>query len=151
MHNEYDISVSDGVELLISEDEIDEEMYLRWIDLECAEARTEIYEELEESNRVSSSESIEQLNETLKYDDDLLRGLIYEPHNVDHYNGDAFLAVDNIRDYRQSCAYHLMSFLYKFYPKMYHKIDNGFSDTHERSMYQDLDSKIQNLRNQIDT
>ena len=139
---------------LISEDEIDEEMYLRWIDLECAEARFEIYEEsneiYEESNRVSSSESIEQLNETLKDNDDLLRGLIYEPHNVDHYNLDTFLTVDNIREYRQSYAYNLMSFLYTFYPKMYQKIDDGFSDTHERSMYQDLDSKIQNLRNQID-
>lgn len=153
--------ISDGgyiFDSLISEDEIDEEMYLRWIDLECAEARTEIYsiknpdeynEELEESNRVSSSESMEQLNETLKDDDDFLRGFIYEAHNVDDYNVDNFLAVDNIRDYRQLCAYNLMYFLYKFYPKMYHKIDNGFSDTHERSMYQDLDSKIQNLRNQI--
>ena len=139
---------------LIYEDEIDEEMYLRWIDLECAEARIEIYEEsneiYEESNRVSSSESIEQLNETLKDDDDLLRSLIYEPHNVDHYNVDTLRAVDNIRDYRQSYAYNLMSFLYNFYPKMYHKIDNGFSDTYERSMYQDLDLKIQNLRNHID-
>jgi len=143
---------------LISEDEIDEEMYLRWIDLECAEARIDINEinnpdeyneELEEYNRVSSSESIEQLNETLKDDDDLLRGLIYEFHNVD-YNVNTFFAVDDIRYYRQSYDYNLMSFLYKFYPKMYHKIDNGFSDTHERSMYQDLDSKIQNLRNQID-
>lgn len=126
---------------LISEDEIDEEMYLRWIDLECAEARIEIYEEsneiYEESNRVSSSESIEQLNETLKYDDDLLRGLIYELHNVDHYD-DTVRVVDNIRDYRQSYAYNLMSFLYIFYPKMYHKIDNGFSDTYERSMYRDF-------------
>lgn len=154
--------ISDGgyiFDSLISEDEIDEETYLRWIDLECVEARTEIYsiknldehnEELEESNRASFSESIEQLNETLKDDDYFLRGFIYEAHNVDDYNVDTFLAVDNIRDYRQSCAYNLMSFLYKFYPKMYHKIDNGFSDTNERSMYQGLDSKIQNLRNQID-
>lgn len=154
--------ISDGgyiFDSLISEDEIDEEMYLRWIDLECVEARTEIYsiknpdeynEELEEYHRAGSSESIEQLNETLQYNDDFLRGFIYEAHNVDDYNVDTFLAVDDIRDYRRSCAYDLMSFLYKFYPKMYYKIDNGFSDTYERSMYQDLDSKIQNLRNQID-
>lgn len=154
--------ISDGgyiFDSLISQDEIDEEMYLRWIDLECTEARTEIYsiknsdeynEELEEYNRVNSSESIEQLNKMVKDDDDFLSGLIYEAHNVDNYNVDTFLAVDDIRDYRESCAYNLMSFLYKFYPKMYHKIDNGFSDIHERSMYQDLGSKIQNLRDQID-
>ncbi len=155
--------ISDGgyiFDSLISEDEIDEEMYLRWIDLECGQERTEIYsiknseddnEIAEEYNRRHlSDKSMEQLNEALKDNDDFLRGLIYEAHNADDYNVDAFLAVDNIRDYRQSCAYDLMSFLYKFYPKMYHKIDNGFSDARERSAYQDLDSKIQNLRNQID-
>lgn len=163
--NSYSYDIEDLFDYLLDgDDEIDLNMYLRWISLGCNEARDEIYnyahyEEIdEEGNSVwlesedwyLSNGSLDYFDKELKELDSQMRGCIYQIYQDTDKKTNYIGYIDFLRDNWGSYCYRLMASFYKFYPAIYSKFDDGFSKNSERSMYQSLTSDVVDLQEKVD-
>lgn len=164
LDDSYNYDIEDLFDYLLDgDDDIDLNMYLRWIGLGCNEAKSEIYndthyEELdEEGNSVwlenkdwHLNETLDDLDKKLKELDGQMRGCIYQIHLGVEDKTKYIVYIDWLRDNWQSYCYDLMVSFYKFYPAVYSKFKDGFSKDSERSMYQSLKSEIIKLGEEVD-
>ena len=151
---------------LLDDGEIDLNMYLRWIDLGCYEARRDLSSELyteefdeegipvliENEDWYKNDEFLDSYDKELEDVDGQMRECIYGIYQEIEDESKHFDYFDwvRLRESRYSYCYDLLSSLYKFYPAVYSKFKDGFSKDGERSMYQSLTSEINKLRDEVD-
>lgn len=165
LDDSYNYDIEDLFDYLLDgDDEIDLNMYLRWISLGCNEAREDIYHEMyyedldEDGNSVwvenkdwyLNDKSLDYFNKELKEVDAQMRGCIYQIHLGVEDKTKYIVYIDWLRENWESYCYDLMASFYKFYPAVYSKFKDGFSKDGERSKHQSLTSKINKLRDEVD-
>ena len=149
--------------LLDSNGEIDLNMYLRWINLGCNEARRQFetdiyYDDLdEEGNFVRVENKGSHLNKTLddfdkelKELDSQVRGCVYQIYQNLEDKTNYMEYIDWLKDGRDDYCYNLMASFHEFYPAVYSKFNDGFSKNSDCSMYESLTSKVIKLHEEVD-
>lgn len=165
LDDSYNYDIEDLFDYLLDgDDEIDLNMYLRWIGLGCNEAREDIfhdmyYEDLDEDGNSVwvenkdwhlNDKSLDYFNKELKEVDAQMRGCIYQIHLGVEDKTKYIVYIDWLRDNWESYCYDLTASFYKFYPAVYSKFKDGFSKDSERSMYQSLNSELIKLGEEVD-
>ncbi|MDU2570838.1 MAG: AAA family ATPase [Rothia mucilaginosa] len=165
LDDSYNYDIEDLFDsLLDGNGDIDLNMCLRWINLGCNEAREDIYHDMyyedldEDGNSVwvenkdwyLSDRSLEYFDKELKDLGGQIGGWIYQIHQDMDEKTNYISYIDLLRDDWHSYCYTLMASFYKFYPAVYSKFDDGFSENSERSMYQSLTSDVVKLQEKVD-
>ena len=136
-----------------------EDIYLSWLDLGCRVMQAEMYSSMndEEDYEVLEKEHLGILGKTLGWfnekveeENDYIMGLVYDFWYGHNYMSEDNVTIAEIREYRELCAFWLISSFYNVYPKIYDRYRNGFSTENERSMYRTLSLQISALREQVD-
>lgn len=158
----YDIDSLFG-NLFDGDGKIDLNMYLRWIDLGCDIARNDVYQSahteeidqednlvwVENQNWYLSDKSLDYFDKELEKLYGVSCGCIYEIYEgVD--NKDNYISyVYGLREDHEDFCFNLMALFYIFYPHIYKKLDDRFSNDSERLEYQSLTSEIIKLREEV--
>lgn len=136
-----------------------EDIYLSWLDLGCRVMQAEMYSSMndEEDYEVLEKEHLGILgktpgwfNEKVEEENDYIMGLVYDFWHGHNYMSEDNVTIAEIREYRELCAFWLISSFYNVYPKIYDRYRNGFITENECSMYRTLSLQISALREQVD-